>query len=1086
MFDNNTQDVFIKESNGQRLRVNIEDKSTMDQEKMLNRIIEKGGSIRCYDNQYKSVVVKGPELIKKIQINIISLNVNGLTRARCELEHALQHLQTDIILLQETRRNPKTLDSKVNGFQCVEVKADPSKEHARGLLIGVRKRLNVTMKLYFTSDNILASAMSYFDSEGKINKILVINVHIPEDGRSETMKKLADFCIKEKDKPKWKEIIIGGDWNKTPEALKRELNRLSMDIDVTNISKDGTRRTKGIRTRRSIDYILRLKEPDNERCKPVHWFDLADHLIVSRQILIKTPKDTNKRLLNRKLLDDPNIRNRIQKLNIQWSFRMNIEEMNTLLNQIGNQILEEEKIRYIEKKEKFTFLKRDTKRAIEEKNRLAVRCTSANNEEYLKIRKLVKSLTRRDNTLALRKWMSKAGEYYTTRQSKELWSWINQAGRRNKFTRSLESIRDEAGNLSTDPETSKKIWSDHFFNLSAHPNKDQEDWDWIQDGQPICVGECNDPINWYEIQEALRRSGRNKAVGTDGLPMEMFKIFEKQEETENVPKFLVELFNKCWEKGEVPNEWNHGLIVPIPKKGDLTLVDNYRGIAILNSLARVFMKVINNRITTICEKENLLVREQAGFKKYEECVAQATTLYEVARRRKLSNLDTHMCFIDFKKAYDTVTHIGLFKKLARYGIHGKLLDMLKGVYKNTRMCVRVDPDTLSEPFPYERGVRQGCPASPILFNLYINDVLNECERLEIPGTDVKLNGLMFADDVVVAAENHESLERKVKSIELWADRWKMTINPSKCGIMSTVREDDNKILLKNGEIPNVEEYTYLGIQLSKKMKIESIVKRGTDRGRGTLAQITPLLANRRTPLVVKVMIIKSILVPIMIYGCELFGFNSMRTNSMERVLYRALSIITRKRNFSLNRVTEELGIDKISERTIKMRCRAAVKWPNSSTTISSILKFNQRYGRKSTWNATNKTWFKRYLKMIDLPNNEETKNKIKSLLEDRRLKQDIKQVCGRNAIKYNLRKAPYFDIEAKNYKRVGLNTLFKIRTGTFNYVNNLVHIGKVKEELKDKCILCLEQEMETIEHLILRCKFVEPFQKRFKSSLETN
>ena len=81
----------------------------------------------------------------------------------------------------------------------------------------------------------------------------------------------------------------------------------------------------------------------------------------------------------------------------------------------------------------------------------------------------------------------------------------------------------------------------------------------------------------------------------------------------------------------------------------------------------------------------------------------------------------YSCFVDFQKAYDSVWHKGLFYKLKENNFSGKLLDLIMDIYKKTKCAVKIN-GSITEYFTYNKGVRQGCPLSPILFNIYVNDI----------------------------------------------------------------------------------------------------------------------------------------------------------------------------------------------------------------------------------------------------------------------------------------------------------------------------------------------------------------------------
>ena len=246
------------------------------------------------------------------------------------------------------------------------------------------------------------------------------------------------------------------------------------------------------------------------------------------------------------------------------------------------------------------------------------------------------------------------------------------------------------------------------------------------------------------------------------------------------------------------------------------------------------------------------------------------------------------------------------------------------------MRVRVN-NTLTKPFRHERGVRQGCPTSPLIFKIFINDLLDKIRPIRVEGIPEGIKGLMFADDTVILADSESDLNQKLTLIDKWMKENHMEINPSKCGIMDIKSNDNTNLLggaiLFNGEeIPIVDTYTHLGIEFNSQLDLSAMAKFRLEKGKGVLDGLTPALRNGRLPLEYKVMLIRNILVSSLTYGVEIFGMNQTRVNPLKRVLDNGLKCILRRSNFCRLRAYEELNLESIYTSSSAARARGISKW----------------------------------------------------------------------------------------------------------------------------------------------------------------
>ena len=292
--------------------------------------------------------------------------------------------------------------------------------------------------------------------------------------------------------------------------------------------------------------------------------------------------------------------------------------------------------------------------------------------------------------------------------------------------------------------------------------------------------ELNVQINENEISDVLKNLKNGKATGIDYLLNEYFHKFRN----DFVPLLCV-LFNCIFDSGCFPSEWSKGILIPLHKKGNPNVTNNYRGITIISNLAKIFTSVLNNRLLKWSTVNNVITDSQFGFRPGFSTSDAIFALHSLISIFLNAKKKLFCCFVDYKKAFDSVNRFKLFFKLARSGITGKFLKIVKSLYSDVKACVRYK-NSMSDFFSCTNGLMQGEALSPFLFSLYINDfemdlISNLCEPVYLQ--DISLFLLMYADDTVLLSESRDGLQNILNQLKIYSDNWDISVNVEKTKIV---------------------------------------------------------------------------------------------------------------------------------------------------------------------------------------------------------------------------------------------------------------------------------------------------------------
>ena len=415
-------------------------------------------------------------------------------------------------------------------------------------------------------------------------------------------------------------------------------------------------------------------------------------------------------------------------------------------------------------------------------------------------------------------------QHYTNRISackgnmKESWKTINELLNKRSKSSSIDCLKESGTETRNKKDVSNSM--NNFFCTIGRELADK-----IQPAiNPLLTGEYEvnkdkakfhfKTIELKVIKDAFSKVKTAKSFGIDNISSYFMKLALPY-----IENSLAFLFNTSIETSQFPDSWKVARITPIFKDGDKTEKSNYRPISVLPVISKLFEKLVFNQLYQYMKENGLFTSDQSGFLRLHSTLTcllkMSDDWYNGLDLGKLVGL----VFIDLKKAFDTVDHDILCKKLELYGVQQRELSRFRSYLSNRKQFCRVN-GVDSDIGEIEVGVPQGSCLGPLLFLIYINDLPEA-----VQGSSVT----MYADDTSLCYQSHdltqlnEAINSDLSKLETWLQGNKLSLNVAKTHSMlistkqkgSSLRSRNEALELKirDNELEVVQKTKYLRVQI---------------------------------------------------------------------------------------------------------------------------------------------------------------------------------------------------------------------------------------------------------------------------------
>lgn len=670
-----------------------------------------------------------------------------------------------------------------------------------------------------------------------------------------------------------------------------------------------TWKSPGSRTKNQIDYIL-INERYKNMIKNCHTYPAADcntdHVMLVAKCKMNL-KINRRGKGNRKVMDLTPLKKKEKAKSFAKKFRERMADLETA----GKTSVENEWGRWK------TALK-DTAKEVIEKRTDARKNQRWMNDEIMQMITERREIRDRDSTEyktknkeirkkcreAKKRWYEEKCKTIEELQKKgkvhEMHREIKYMMKTQKKKRATIPVIENAAGELVSGKNAEERWTNYIEELYQDPHRPEE---------PVMqeTMEQAPEIIMEELECAIKKAKNRKACGADEIPVEMIKCLDGEGK-----KKLLEFLNRIYKTGELPEDFKTSTYLPIPKKATAKRCSDYRTISLMSHTLKLLLCIVNRRIETKIDR--YLSKTQYGFVSNRSTRDAIALLKAVTQRALAVNRAVYVCFVDYEKAFDRVKHDMMIQMLKESNVDREDIQIIEKLYWEQKANVIVGEHVTENTCKIEKGVRQGCPLSPRLFNLYA-EIIEKNAGLQRDGfkvNGVKIGSISYADDKVIIAETAQQLQRMVNRLNKESQKYGMKINASKTKVMRIQRHQTNralKIKVQHEELEQVTSFRYLGTIISEDGRDEKEIWTRIAMARGAFTNLDRILKDSTMPLKLRRQLLKCYVWSIMRYGSETWTISvkvKKKIQAFEMWCYRRMLKISYQEKVTNAKVLEQM------------------------------------------------------------------------------------------------------------------------------------------------------------------------------------
>ena len=825
------------------------------------------------------------------KLTILQWNIRSINKNRPYLEHIIAVHQPDVLVLQETFDKSETGITLSNYQEPIRIKY--FKGESKGISTYVSKEYTQTEIEKTVKEEYETTTTKIENRVGK--EFIITNIHRKEGNPKKFKELLEEILIKYDTE----NHIIAGDFNLQHPLWdnafidKRNYNRYLQESDqIANLLLDRevvilnngqyTRHDdrEDDRASSAIDLTIINKHASRHKSEWILLDDTtecdrgnSDHIplvsIIGNNYTDTPP--TQPTGYDYKKLDKNKLRKELMKINWEEIRALNGEtldkEINTVLIEAIEQSIKKKKIFKGKKQRKVPWWNKRCQEAVNNKKaacKAHQKCrNTVTKNKYREMRNECNKVIKEEKR---NHWQEYVNNINLNANDSDTWKKIkNMEGGHSKSINIPTLIDQDRNKYTTNKdkanilgETYSKLSSDDNYSktfLEIKNNYERDNNCNLTDKVENNEENINKAITLEELETALRHKKDTKE-GIDQIRYTVYKELPTEGKTT-----VLKLLNYFWEKGEIPQQFKHSIIVPIAKPGKIpTDPKNYRPISLTTHLGKILETIINNRLMNHIETNGIFKDTQSGFRQKRQTmdhVVRMTNDIETCMKKNKINLA--VC-LDLQRAFDSIHRQGILLEIKKMGITGQMYNYIRCFLEDRTFQVRVE-DQLSDSHIQENGTPQGSVISPTLFNI----LMNALPDIKINNPHVEIG--TYADDIAIwlkpeicrskkkRRRNHNQQDISKKTIEKAAneiitelEQRGFIVNLAKTQTImfngKSSNEEYDSLTINGQEIKFSKSIKYLGVTLDKKLNFNEHIDELLIRAQKSMYILQKLSGNK--------------------------------------------------------------------------------------------------------------------------------------------------------------------------------------------------------------------------------------------------